>query len=381
MDAAPIWSREKLRRVKLAITTMCTAAGPRPTLSRVLHLAFEWTLGAPLQHSSLHITLHTNNVTCLQPLLATIEPPPRVHVRTWEAELKGLLLSHEHFVEWNRTLYSVGKKARPIPDLFIYLEDDIELTAEALDAWWRDSALFDAVGLRAAGFTRDFYREERKHGRVTASDLKWVRQLTSVHPGCNASACVDTNVCIRWPLVAVRSAAPRESHASLAQPAQLWRIFLLPSDSYSGAMLVRPDDLARFLAFKGRRYNFARYKIREFASNGHQYSSWADTPLPQWVATWPNFWLSVPRRGPDDDLRALVPVTFDEYHRTYAFDEAARLVHASPMKGFAGRRGRVTPARVAACAADRLRMATALAGGNATVIAREVYSTGGHPVA
>jgi hypothetical protein len=219
-------SCERLRQ------TVGTVLAWRPVLDRLL------------------ISVHTNNVASRVKCLGDTLPLDQVEFTEHPALLLPFVLAHRYKPYWELAAQSPDP-----PTTFVYLEDDMILTAAALVAWARDTVLLRASNLTDAGFMRSFLRYE-------------------VGPDA-ARVFVDLNYNLRTPRLCVRSTdAAIEVLAAAERVVDIHgTLFYAPLNPYCAVSVLSFVQAQRWMSnpLWGATYH-SSYKQREFAACGVHYS-------------------------------------------------------------------------------------------------------------
>ena len=213
------------------------------------------------------MTVYTDAVAALAPFAALFyardamfslrlkgpaAPPPLAH---------PFLLAHEYKRAWEAAVRRSAAAAES-PTAFACLEDDMEVTLEALLSWAEDHVQLDAQGWLAKGYSRQFYRYERwgDDGR---------RYLVERSPA-------DARRIAAFPALLAKGAvdwdAPSGPYLRLEQPDGGWQYFAAVVRGYSAVTLASRDQVAHWVGnplFRQARHR--QFPVREFAASGMQY--------------------------------------------------------------------------------------------------------------
>jgi|EP00966_Prymnesium_polylepis_P257434 hypothetical protein len=124
-----------LRHLHVSVTSLCDRGSPRPLLSGVLAAVLNYS---QIPETRLvNVSIATDNASRVQPLLDSLAGRQNGAVTTFHAIQPSALrnkylLTHVHYDEWSSILESYSASRRP--DVFVYMEDDTPIEAEALVA-------------------------------------------------------------------------------------------------------------------------------------------------------------------------------------------------------------------------------------------------------
>ena len=210
--------------------------------------------------------------------------PASVNLTIEVSALRGYMLTRSHLSGWANLAQDPSSRYTA----FVYLEDDIMLTASALRAWDIDEQLLRSSGASDAGFHRGFFRYEiSARGRYVLDERRSRRWNSRFCATVGKECRVGATYCASHPFVRVQG-----------------KLFVALHNPYFAATIATKAHVAAFVKTRG--WNLTRYKsysVREFAACGiHYYDHFAGDLSP--VSGW---WSPKERQ---DARRILVPVRF-----------------------------------------------------------------------